>query len=213
MWPGNSGLVAMQLDAWWTYNNIYSKSEAIEKGVDMVPYVMPRGRDAQTNRKPAFLDYSSISSGTRHPREAYELLKWMSFSKEAWMIRIEHFPKLLDDAGNKIYDLPNCFPLINDEEVWAAYRTLYPAGEPAFDAFFQLCREPVPLGSRGILGFDQWLNEVYFNGDFNGYTGVETAVFAGALNANDAVAELESRGRQYYLDMLDTFYAVYGRPD
>ena len=184
----------------------------------MIPYVQPRGASASTNRKPAFLDYVSISSGTSHPREAYELLKWMSFSKEAWMIRIEQFPILTDEAGNKVYDVPNCFPVTNDPEVWTAYRKLYPSAAEdeflaaAFDAFFELCREPVPLGSRGILGFDQWLNEVYFNGDFNGYIGVETAVFAGALNANDATAELETKGRQYYYDMLETYYLVYGRP-
>ncbi|MDR1643491.1 MAG: hypothetical protein LBT59_27670 [Clostridiales bacterium] len=212
MWPGNSGLVAMQLDAWWTYNNIYTKSEAIEKGIDMVPYVIPRGNGTATNRKPAFLDYSGISSGTDFPREAYELLKWMSFSKEGWLVRIEGFKTLTDEAGNKIYDLPNCFPLINDESLWAEYRKLYPADEPAFDAFFELCREPVPLGSQGILGFAQWLGEVYQQGDFNGYTGVEAAVFAGALNANDATSELEEKGRQYYLDMLNVFYSVYGKP-
>jgi multiple sugar transport system substrate-binding protein len=218
-WPGDSGLIAMQLDAWWTYNNIYMKSGAIERGIEMIPYVMPRGANASTNRKPAFLDYVSISAGTKHPREAYELLKWMSFCKEAWMtVRIPYFPLLTDDAGNRIYDVPNCFPLIDDDEVWNGFRGLFiSAAEDEFkaaalDAFMQLAREPVPLGSRGIPGFAQWLTEVYFESEWNGVIGVEAAVFQGVLNAHDAVAELEEKGRQYYLEMMDVFYMVYGRP-
>ncbi|GHV17742.1 hypothetical protein FACS189425_04660 [Clostridia bacterium] len=209
MWPGNSGLIAMQLDAWWTLNNIYSKSEAKEKGVDMVPYTMPRGASAQTERKPAFLDYAAISSATEHPREAYELLKWMSFSSEAWLVRIEGFKTLTDEAGNKLYDLPNCLPLTNDEAIWSEYAKLYPADE-AYPEFFKHARSPVPLGSQGIPGFAGWLTDVYQNGDYNGYTGIEAAVFAGAMNANDAVADLEAKGRQYYDEMMTTFYAVYG---
>lgn len=211
IWPGNSGLVAMQLDAWWTMNNIYSKSEAKEKGVDMVPYVVPRGDSAETNRKPAFLDFGAISAGTEHPREAYEFLKWISFSSEAWMHRIDAFQTLTDEAGNKLYDLPNCLPLTNDEAVWTAYRKLYPADEPAYDAFFKLCREPVPLGGDGIPGFAGFLTDVYQNGDFNGVIGIETAVIQGVIDAHDVAADFNKKGREYYDAAMEEFYAIYGR--
>jgi multiple sugar transport system substrate-binding protein len=211
MWPGNSGLVAIQIDAWWTLNNIYMKSEAREKGIDMAPYVVPRGANAKTNHKVAFLDFGAISSGTKYPREAYEALKFMSFDKEAWMYRIEAFQTLTNEAGDKIYDLPNCMPLINDEEVWTAYRKLYP-DDPAYDAFFKNSREPVPLGGQGILGFEEWLGEVYNGGDYNGVVGIEGAVFEGAMNANDAAADLNAKGHAYYEQAVNTFYTIYGQP-
>lgn len=209
IWPGASGLVAMQLDAWWTMNNIYSKSEAKEKGIDMVPYVVPRGENAQTNRKPAFLDFGAVSAGTEHPREAWELLKWMSFSKEAWMHRIDAFASLTDDAGNKLYDLPNCLPLINDDELWAAYAKLYP-DDPAYAAFFKLANEPVPLGGDGIPGFAAFLADVYNGSDFNGVIGIEGAVMQGVIDANDVAADFNKKGREYYDLAMDEFYAIYG---
>jgi multiple sugar transport system substrate-binding protein len=210
MWPGNSGLVAMQCDAWWTLNNIYMKSEAKEKGIDMVPYVVPRGAAAKTNRKPAFLDFGAVSSGTKHPREAYEALKWMSFEPEAWLYRIEGFKNLTNEAGNLLYDLPNGLPLNKDEKVWAEYRKLYP-NDPAYDTFFEKCREPVPLGGQGILGFDEWLNTVYNGGDYNGVTGIEGAVFEGVINANDATADLNVKGKAYYEETLANFIRIYGQ--
>jgi multiple sugar transport system substrate-binding protein len=208
-WPGNSGRVAMQLDAWWTLNNIYAKSEAIELGIDMVPYVVPRGANSVTNRKPSFLDFGAISAGTRNPREAYEALKWMSWSEEAWYHRLDGFWNLTDEAGNRLYDLPNCLPTVDSPALWAEYRKLYPP-DPAYDAFFELCREPVPLGGQGILGFDEWLGTVYFGGDYNGVVGVEAAVFQGAINAHDAVADLNAKGRAYFEEMMDAFRWVYG---
>jgi multiple sugar transport system substrate-binding protein len=216
MWPGESGRVAFQMDAWWTLNNIYTKASAIERGIDMIPYVQPRGATAKTNRKDAAVDYAAISSGTKHPREAYEALKFLTWSKEGWTERIKLFPTLVNEAGTRIYDVPNCFPLLNDDALYAEFRKLFDplcVGDSvkaqAYDEFMKYSSEPVPLGGQGILGFDLWLSEVYFGQDWNGVTNVEEAVFQGAINANDAVPELEKTGREYYLRALNEFNAIY----
>jgi multiple sugar transport system substrate-binding protein len=210
MWPGNSGLVAMQFDAWWTLNNIYSKSEAIEKGVDMIPYVVPRGAGTLTNRKPAFIDFAGISAATKHPREAYEALVFMNISREGWMHRIDAFPIITDDAGNIRYDLPNCLPLNNCDEVWAAYRKLYPP-DPSYDAFFALAREPVPLGGPVIPGFEMFMAEIYFGGDYNGEPNIELAVRNGLIDAHDVAADFNVRAREYYERAMEEFFLMYGR--
>jgi len=219
LWPGVSGRIGMQMDAWWTLNNIYSQYHyRFERGLDMIPYVVPRGANAQTNRKPAFLDFAGISAAVSHPREAYEVLKWFSFNPDAWMYRIYNFEHQLNAYGDRFYRVPNRMPVTTVDAVWDAYRLLMPDVDgdaflsDAFDALMRYIREPVPLGSRGILGFDAWLHEVYFNGEFNGVIGIYAAVAEGAINAHDAVPYLEARGRQFFEATLTNFRAIYGPP-
>ncbi|MCL2015136.1 MAG: extracellular solute-binding protein [Defluviitaleaceae bacterium] len=218
LWPGASGRVAMQMDAWWTFNNIYLRDEYRERGIDMIPYVVPRGATALTNRKPAFLDFAGISAATAHPREAYEVLKWLSFMPDAWHYRIQNFQEQLTPTGERFYIIPDRFPVTNDPGVWAAFRELMPVDDgdtfmgEAFDAFLRNSHEPVPLGGQGILGFAEWLHEVYFNGEFNGVIGIESAVFQGAVDAHDVAADLEASGRAFYEAALATFRAIYGPP-
>ena len=210
MWPGASGRVAMQHDAWWTMNNIYTKSEAIEKGIEMIPYVLPRGANSKTDHKLAFLDYAAISSATDYPREAYEMLKFLTWGTDGWYERIEAFKTLTNEAGDKIYEVPNCLPLIDDDALWAEYRKLYPPAS-YYDDFFAHAKEPIGFGGTIIPGFVKFLNEIYQNGDYNGYPNVEDAVFNGAIDANDVAADLNKKGREYYEAALETFYSIYGK--
>ena len=212
MWPGYSGLVAMQMDAIWTYNNLYARDWIRERGIDMVPYAIPMGRDARTNRRPAFIDFAGISAATNHPREAYEALKWMTFHTEAWNYRNYITPLLVNEAGDPIHITPNRIPLTNDEQVWADFRTLFPMDEPAWDYFLRASREPVPLGGQGILGFYEWLAEVYHGSEFNGVVNINYAVFEGVINAHDVAVELAAAGREFHERALANFRMIYGEP-
>ena len=212
MWPGVSGRVAMQMDAIWTFNNIYVRPHYRERGIDMVPYAIPMGRDSVTNRRPAFVDFAGMSSATAHPREAYEFMKWMTFHTEAWHLRNEITPTLTNAAGNRIFYTPNRFPLTNDEQVWADFRTLFPMDEPAWDYLLARSREPVPLGGQGILGFAPWHHAEHVNGDFNGVIGVGHAVNQGVINAFDVVARLEESGRRFHEEAVAGFRLMFGPP-
>ena len=212
MWPGYSGHVAMQMDAIWTFNNLYIRDHIRERGIDMVPYAIPMGADAQTNRRPAFVDFAGISAGTSHPREAYEALKWMTFHTDAWHARNIITPNLLDAAGNTIFLAPNRFPLTNDDQVWRDFRNLFPLNEPAWEHLLAVSREPIPLGGQGILGFDEWHHDQHVNGDFNGVIGVGSAVFEGAINAFDVVARMEETGREAHLAAVENFRRMFGPP-
>ena len=205
LWPGVSGRVAMQMDAIWTFNNIYVREHYRERGIDMVPYAIPMGANAQTNRRPAFVDFAGISAATSNPREAYEALKWLTFHTDAWNYRNTVTPTLENAAGNRIFYTPNRFPLTNDAQVWTDFRTLFPMDEPAWDHLLAVSREPVPLGGQGILGFAEWHHEQHVYGDFNGVIGVGAAVNAGVINAFDVVQRMEETGRAAYENALNNF--------
>lgn len=60
-------------------------------------------------RTPVTLDYLGISKSTKHPQEAYEFAKWMSFSKEGYLKRLE----LAQKSGTYV----NSLPIMNDKEL------------------------------------------------------------------------------------------------
>jgi multiple sugar transport system substrate-binding protein len=53
--------------------------------------------------------------------------------------------------------------------------------------FLQHAREPIPTGGRVLPGFETWISEVYFDGEFGN---VEQAVIEGTVNAHDVAPEL-----------------------
>ncbi|MCL2286787.1 MAG: extracellular solute-binding protein [Firmicutes bacterium] len=212
MWPGVSGRVAMQMDAIWTFNNLYVRDHYRERGIDMVPYAIPMGRNARTNRRPAFVDFAGISSATAHPREAYEALKWMTFHTDAWHVRNQITPLLENAAGNRIFYTPNRFPLTNDPQVWSDFRNLFPLDEPAWDYLLNASHEPVPLGGQGILGFAEWHHAEHVNGDFNGVIGVGNAVAQGVIDAFDVVQRMEETGRAAHEAAVNNFRIMFGQP-
>jgi len=212
MWPGYSGLVAMQLDAIWTFNNLYVRPHIRERGIDMVPYAIPMGRDAQTNRRPAFIDFAGMSAATEHPREAYEALRWMTWYTDAWHYRNYISPQLVNEAGDQIHVTPNRIPLTNDEAVWAGFRELFPMDEPAWDYFLAASREPVPLGGQGILGFSEWISEMYHYGDFSGVIGIYAAVNQGVITPHDVIQQLEDSMAEFHARAIANFRLMYGNP-
>jgi multiple sugar transport system substrate-binding protein len=219
LWPGVSGRIAMQLDAFWTLSNIYLRDHyRIERGLDMIPYTMPKGANSPNNNKIAWVDFAAISAGTRHPREAYEVLKWMSFMPEAWMYRMQDFPTRIREDGELMYLMPNHVPTTNDQAVWDKFFTLLPIDpgdqfmHDAWEAFLRYCREPVTWGGRVLPGFDQWVHEIYHNGEFNGVIGIEAAVFEGLADAHDFAADLEASFRPFYDTMMAEFRLWMGPP-
>lgn len=212
MWPGESGHVAMQMDAYWTMNNIYTQSAALERGLKMVPYNVPLGEDTENAGQFSWLDMVSISSTCKHPREAYEALKFMTWGKDGWLARAELYPELLNEAGEKIYRLPGSLPMIADEEVGAAMAAIMPdlGYWNDWESFFAAIQNPVTFGGRTIPGFNTFIADFYHGSDYNGYTGIEAAISAGVIDPYDYTDTLDQMGRKYYDDAMTVFYAQYG---
>ena len=161
MWPAISGQLAMQKDAIWTAN-YFSQPHFIDRGIDWVIYPMPRGDNAQTDNKPAFIDFGGISSVTAHPREAYELLKFFGWGLDGWNARIEAYTTLENAAGYPVFPItPDAVPILQHPGLWADFRQLVPQ-TPEWMNFLDSVQSPVPLGASYIPGFEafiQWMHE------------------------------------------------------
>ena len=215
-WGGQTGHVGIVTDAFWTLNNIYTKPICTDRGTKMIPYNPPVGADTENAAQLAFLDMYSISATCEHPREAYELAKYLTWGKEGWMERIKLFPEITwEGNGEKAYDVPNCLPMITDEEVQAAYVALMPDLGYWNDwaAFMDGIQNPVTWGSRTIPGFQSFVNNYYHGSDYNGTVGIEAAIAAGTVDPYDYTDILAEAGRKYYDEAMDVFYGVYGKPE
>jgi multiple sugar transport system substrate-binding protein len=115
-------------------------------------------------RIPVVLDYLVIGQGSEHPEEAYQLAKWMGFGKEGYLKRIE-IATNHPDAGTV-----NFAPLQQDDELFDAYLSLFPAGSMtefrkvlAHDSFIIEGIKTVPgyvnarwNGTYGTIGSDSY---------------------------------------------------------
>lgn len=197
LWAAETGKIAMQLDAWWT-KNLFATDEFVDKGISWVPYPVPQGDNASTNRKPAFIDFGSISSATEHPREAYELLKFMGWGNEGFTARMEGYATLVNENGDKIFAYPDTLPLTNDQESWDAVAANLPDND-YYKNYLEYMREPVALGGATLPGFQTYLDEVQNGGE---YGVVSEAVINGEVNAHDIAGELTEKLNQYHQDAL-----------
>ena len=210
-WPGQTGHVAIVTDAFWTLNNIYTKPISTDRGIKMVPYNPPLG--VATGGQLAFLDCVSVSAQSEHPREAYELMKYLCWGKDGWLKRAELFPELVwEGTDTKAYDVPNCLPMIEDDEVRAAVAALLPdlGYWSDWDAFLANIKNPITWGSRVIPGFQTFVDFDYHGADYNGITGIEAAISEGVVDPNDYVDILAERGQARYEEAMDAFYKAYG---
>jgi multiple sugar transport system substrate-binding protein len=201
LWAANTGKLAMQLDAWWTID-LFSTPEFVDKGINWVPYVVPQGDNAKELNKPAFVDFGAVSAGTKHPREAYELLKFMGWGTEGWMAKLDIFENALNEDGSKAFRYPIGLPITGNKEVWDGVARLLPQ-TPEFKAFLERCKSPIPLGGASQPGFQTFLDEVYFGGEWGN---VEGAVIDGHIKAADIAAQLTEKLNQYRKETLEELF-------
>jgi multiple sugar transport system substrate-binding protein len=92
---------------------------------------IPGGKTVVTN------DFVGISKSTKNPKEAFLFTKWMSFSKEGFMKRLE-----LAQKDNKPL---NTLPITNDKQILDKYFKLnnIPGIREAFKSIDQAVTEPV----------------------------------------------------------------------
>lgn len=201
LWAASSGRIAMQMDAWWTVD-LFKTDEFVDKGIKWVPYVVPKGDEAATENKPAFVDFGSISAATEHPREAYELLKFFGWGLEGWDAKLEAFETLTREDGTKVFTHPDGLPIVDDAATWDRLRALLPE-EQYYDDFLARAKSPVPLGGAAMPGFQTFLDEVYFGGE---YGDIEAAAINGDVNPYDISADLTEKINQYHQQALDELF-------
>lgn len=81
-WFGATGHVALFTEAFWTFQNLWNTEAYEQYNLDIVPYVIPavKAEDAAAEGHSSIgtIDFGGVTSSAQHPREAYELLKFMS---------------------------------------------------------------------------------------------------------------------------------------
>lgn len=231
MWAGNSGKLGFQLDAWWTYLNLFDTPDYRTRGMEWVPYTTPANSEGTVF---GVLDFGGISTGTKYPREAYELLKWMGWGVDGWKAKLEAYKTLQSANGTPLYRQAMPCPITMDEGIWEEFaqsfyptektRTYQSVNDPVnnealvsadedqkygkyFDYYFANCRKVVPFGDCQIPGFISFLTTSYFAvGDT---PGVEDQVRNNGANANDFVEELTRKANEANRAALDSAKEAY----
>ena len=132
-WCGASGRVALFTEAFWTFQGTWNTEAFKQYNLDIVPYVVPAvNKDDATkdHHSIATIDFGGLTTSCKHPREAYELLKFMSFGKDGWKTRIALYNDESKTNANGLalkYDVMPA-PITTDSEVWDAYIKMYCKG-------------------------------------------------------------------------------------
>ena len=213
-WAGATGHVALFTEAFWTYQGTWATENFKQYNLDIVPYVVPAvsEEDASADHHTiATIDFGGISPTCQHPREAYELLKFMSFGIDGWKTRIEIYndETKTNAAGLPLkYDVMPC-PITTNEEVWAGYIDMFCKGmdeehKDCWREYFASCMQPIPYGWTSIAGYWNYCNE-YFNN-----IGIHDLVDTGKAKAADYAEEATRMATLYHANAMINYFGPDG---
>lgn len=210
-WAGASSHCAVFTEAFWTFQNTWNTPGYKENyNMDIVPYVIPAVSDADAgsdHHSIATIDYGGITTSCAYPREAYELLKFMSFGIDGWHTRCEIYgdESITNASGTALkYDVMPV-PITKDQGVWDAYIDVFCAGMDdehvqLWRDYFNSCMQPISYGWTNIAGYWNFCDE-YFNS-----IGIHDLVDNGTAQAADYVDEANRKANYYHAQaMLDYF--------
>lgn len=207
-WHGASGRVAVESEAFWTFMNIWDTPEYRDMNLKYVPYVIPSVEETEgVHNSIATMDFGGISAGTQHPREAYELLKFMGWGVDGWNARLDLYEdeSITTSAGTPLIRSSMPAPITMDQDVWNRYRALYPMDSvegPYWDTYFESCTRPVPFGWMEIPGYWTFCTE-YFN-----TIGIHDLVDSGQNKAIDYADEATEQANQYFATAMDNYFGI-----
>ena len=212
LWFGQTGHVAVFSEAFWTFQSSWNAPAFLEAnpGLDIVPYVIPAVSEADAgaaHHSIATIDYGGVSSGTKYPREAYELLKFMSFGIDGWHTRNEIFadPNNVNASGVPLKNDVMPVPITKDQTIWDEYIKLYCEGmdeehTQLWRDYFASCMQPISYGWTNIAGYWNFCDE-YFN-----KVDIHTQTETGAAKAADFIDETNRQANYYHAKaMIDYF--------
>ncbi len=213
-WCGATGHVALFTEAFWTYQGTWATEAYDQYDLDIVPYVVPAvsEEDASSDHHTiATIDFGGVTTSCQHPREAYELLKFMSFGVDGWMTRIEAYndESITNASGLALKHDVMPAPITTDETVWAAYIDMYCSDmddehKELWKNYFASCMQPIPYGWTNIAGY--WN---YCDGYFNNI-GIHDLVDGGTAKAADYVDEATKQANLYHANAMLQYFGESG---
>lgn len=213
-WCGSSGHVALFTEAYWTYQGTWATEAFDQYDLDIVPYVVPAvsEEDASADHHTiATIDYGGITTSCQYPREAYELLKFMSFGVDGWKTRIQAYndESITNASGLALkYDVMPA-PITKDEEVWNEYIDMYCADMDEthrgyWENYFASCMQPISYGWTSIAGYWNFCDE-YFNS-----IGIHDLCDKGTAQAADYATEATEKANYYHATAMLNYFGPDG---
>lgn len=174
VWPFHTGKVAMWVDFTW---NLVGVHENAKFDWDVLP--MPK---INTQRLAMVTDYIGMSAVTKSPDAAFEFVKYMTYSKQGWLDRLD------------IYNPYAGFPLVQDKEVWDKYFGQSFA-KPGIKNIAALIPKAYMDGMKWLPGWSNSMNESQWK--------YGEKFFKGEVKPEDVAAEIEEKANQGYRDAMD----------
>ena len=213
-WAGASGHVALFTEAFWTFQGTWNTEAYQQYNLDIVPYVVPAVSEEDASKDHhtiATIDFGGITPACEHPREAYELLKFMSFGIDGWKTRIQIYndETKTNKSGLPLkHDVMPC-PITTDQEVWDAYIDMYCKGMDeehvqCWREYFESCMQPIPYGWTSIAGYWNYCDE-YFN-----HIGIHDLVDSGKAKAADYAEEATRMANLYHANAMLRYFGPDG---
>lgn len=185
-WPPGKGRTAMHIDWPWT-QAMFKTTVPQETGCEFMFYPLPMG---DGKGELTIVDNGVISASTEHPREAWELSKWMSWGPQAALCR----QKVYRDLGYPVSRMP----VVSTPEVW---QDLLDNAEedvkPFFEAVLTRGVNFVPSNWQTAPGWGTI--EAYYNSN-----DIDGKILRGELSAADVKDELQAVADQAVADHLAT---------
>ena len=213
-WCGATGHVAVFSEAFWTYQGTWATEAFDQYDLDIVPYVVPAvsEEDASADHHTiATIDFGGVTTSCQYPREAYELLKFMSFGVDGWMTRIEAYndETITNASGLALkYDVMPA-PITTDEKVWDAYIDMYCSDmddthKGYWENYFASVMQPIPFGWTSIAGYWNYCDE-YFNS-----IGIHDKVDSGDPKAADFADEATMKANWFHATAMLAYFGPDG---
>lgn len=209
-WCGSTGHVALFTEAYWTYMGTWATDSYKQYDLDIIPFVIPAVSQEDASKEHhsiATIDYGGVTTSCQYPREAYELLKFMSFGVDGWKTRLEVYNNetITNASGLALkYDVMPA-PITRNEEVWEGYIQMYTKGLDEehvehWRNYFASCMQPISFGWTSIAGYWNFCTE-YFNN-----IGIHDLVDKGTAKAADYAEEATRKANWFHAQaMLDYF--------
>lgn len=170
-YPFGEGRVLFGIEGSWQAVTVMKDFD--NKNINVQFYPFPGGTLGQ--RMPIILDYMCVSNKTRFPKEAFELVKWMSFGREGWEARL----RIMKELNQTV----TMYPVANYPDVWNTIKAdLDTSPYQGLRACLDLMENGVPDCDKWLPGYGSFWGWVYENAEIQGFYSMEAEQLASIWN-------------------------------
>ncbi len=180
----------------WNFDQINLSTQ------DLMFLPFPKGtQEDSVPRLPSAIGVMAISSNTEHPEEAYELAKFMSWSEEGALAKIN----LYKEAGEHLTK----FPITDYDSVWSAIEMLYiDSSSSLYVEGFDMILYPLLETKEVVMDFGKWLPG--YSEFKNWYTHMQTEsrrndINNGLIRFADVAQVWEDKANQFVTSKLERY--------